>query len=134
MSQALRKLTGRHRQAAKRIVIFINQIREKIGVMFGTPETTTGGRALKFYASVRIDIRRIGADQGRRATSIGNRTKAKVVKNKVAPPFTRGRVRHHVRRGHQPAGRSARPRRRDQLPQALGHVDQLRRDAPGPRS
>ena len=68
-------------------VIFINQIRMKIGVMFGNPETTTGGNALKFYASVRLDIRRIGADQGRARRSIGNRTRVKVVKNKVAPPF-----------------------------------------------
>lgn len=85
MSQALRKLTSIvHKSNCA--VIFINQIREKIGVMFGSPETTTGGRALKFYSSVRIDIRRIGALK--EADSIvGNRTKAKVVKNKVAPPF-----------------------------------------------
>lgn len=85
MSQALRKLTavvGR----SNTCLIFINQIREKIGVMFGNPETTTGGRALKFYASVRIDIRRIASiKDGDRVT--GNRTKAKIVKNKVAPPF-----------------------------------------------
>ena len=85
MSQALRKLTGTISKS-RTIVIFINQIRMKIGVMFGNPETTTGGNALKFYASVRLDIRRIGAikhgDQ-----VIGNRTRVKVVKNKVAPPF-----------------------------------------------
>jgi recombination protein RecA len=85
MSQALRKLTGVVAKS-KTCLIFINQLREKIGVMFGNPETTTGGRALKFYSSVRIDIRRIGAikdgDQ-----MIGGRTRAKVVKNKVAPPF-----------------------------------------------
>jgi recombination protein RecA len=85
MSQALRKLTGAISKS-KTCVIFINQIREKIGVMFGNPETTTGGRALKFYASVRIDIRRTGSiKEG--TDIVGNRTKAKVVKNKVAPPF-----------------------------------------------
>ncbi len=85
MSQALRKLTGAISKS-ECIVIFINQLREKIGVMFGSPETTTGGRALKFYASVRIDIRRIGAiKEGDR--NVGNRVKAKVVKNKIAPPF-----------------------------------------------
>lgn len=85
MSQALRKLTGVVSKS-KTSLIFINQIREKIGVMFGSPETTTGGRALKFYSSIRVDIRRIGAiKDGDRIA--GNRTKAKVVKNKVAPPF-----------------------------------------------
>ena len=85
MSQALRKLTGAIAKS-ECIVIFINQLREKIGVMFGSPETTTGGRALKFYSSVRIDIRRIGAiKDGDR--NVGNRVRAKVVKNKVAPPF-----------------------------------------------
>jgi recombination protein RecA len=85
MSQALRKLTGVVNKTST-AVIFINQIREKIGVMFGSPETTTGGRALKFYASVRLDIRRIGAIK-KGDEVIGNRTKVKVVKNKVAPPF-----------------------------------------------
>ncbi|MEZ2371868.1 recombinase RecA [Arthrobacter sp. RCC_34] len=85
MSQALRKITGRLNQT-KTTAIFINQLREKIGVFFGSPETTTGGKALKFYASVRMDVRRIqtlkeGAD------SVGNRTKVKIVKNKMAPPF-----------------------------------------------
>ncbi len=85
MSQALRKLTGAL-SSSKTTAIFINQLREKIGVMFGSPETTTGGRALKFYASVRLDVRRIetlkdGTD------SVGNRTRVKVVKNKMAPPF-----------------------------------------------
>jgi recombination protein RecA len=85
MSQALRKITSALNQS-KTTAIFINQLREKIGVMFGSPETTTGGRALKFYASVRLDIRRIetlkdGTD------AVGNRTRVKVVKNKVAPPF-----------------------------------------------
>lgn len=85
MSQALRKLTG---SIAKSncMVIFINQIRLKIGVMFGNPETTTGGNALKFYASVRLDIRRIGAIKDRE-TVVGNQTRVKVVKNKMAPPF-----------------------------------------------
>lgn len=85
MSQALRKLTGIVSQS-KTCFIFINQLREKIGVSFGNPETTTGGKALKFYASVRLDIRRIGSiKEGEKV--IGNRTKVKVVKNKVAPPF-----------------------------------------------
>ena len=85
MSQALRKLTGAIAKSDC-IVIFINQLREKIGVMFGSPETTTGGRALKFYSSVRIDIRRIGAIKDGE-NNVGNRVRAKVVKNKVAPPF-----------------------------------------------
>ena len=85
MSQALRKLTGNIKRS-NTIVIFINQLRMKIGVMFGNPETTTGGNALKFYSSVRLDIRRIGAiKQGDEV--IGNRTRVKVVKNKLAPPF-----------------------------------------------
>ncbi len=85
MSQALRKLTGSINKS-NCIVIFINQIRMKIGVMFGSPETTTGGNALKFYSSVRMDIRRIGAIKDK-TNVIGNRTRVKVVKNKVAPPF-----------------------------------------------
>jgi recombination protein RecA len=85
MSQALRKLTGVVSKS-KTCLIFINQLREKIGVMFGNPETTTGGRALKFYSSVRIDIRRIGAIKDGE-TMVGGRTRAKIVKNKVAPPF-----------------------------------------------
>jgi recombination protein RecA len=85
MSQALRKLTGVVAKS-KTILIFINQLREKIGVMFGNPETTTGGRALKFYASVRIDIRRIASIKDGDQV-IGGRTRVKVVKNKVAPPF-----------------------------------------------
>ncbi|MBC11837.1 MAG: recombinase RecA [Rhodothermaceae bacterium] len=85
MSQALRKITGTIKRT-NTILIFINQIRMKIGVMFGSPETTAGGRALKFYASVRMDIRRIGAiKDGQEVT--GNRTRVKIVKNKVAPPF-----------------------------------------------
>jgi recombination protein RecA len=85
MSQALRKLTGAVSKS-KASLIFINQLREKIGVMFGNPETTTGGRALKFYSSVRVDIRRIGAIKDGEDV-VGNRTRVKVVKNKMAPPF-----------------------------------------------
>src|SRR6202047_1474277 len=85
MSQALRKLTGNIKRS-NTIVIFINQIRMKIGVMFGNPETTTGGNALKFYSSVRMDIRRIGAIKNGEEV-VGNQTRVKVVKNKVAPPF-----------------------------------------------
>ena len=85
MSQALRKLTATI-SSTNTCFIFINQLRDKIGVMFGSPETTTGGKALKFYASVRMDIRRIGAiKEGDKV--VGNRTKVKFVKNKVAPPF-----------------------------------------------
>jgi recombination protein RecA len=85
MSQALRKLTGAISKS-KCTVIFINQIREKIGVMFGNPETTTGGRALKFYSSIRIDVRRTQTIKDGEQ-SIGARTRARVVKNKIAPPF-----------------------------------------------
>ncbi len=85
MSQALRKLTGVISRS-KTVLVFINQLREKIGVMFGNPETTPGGRALKFYSSVRLDIRRIGAVKDG-TDVVGNRTRVKVVKNKVAPPF-----------------------------------------------
>ena len=85
MSQAMRKLTGIISKT-RTVAVFINQLREKIGVTYGNPETTTGGRALKFYASVRIDVRR--ADSIKQGTeSLGNRTRAKIVKNKVAPPF-----------------------------------------------
>lgn len=86
MSQALRKLTSAIARS-KTIVIFINQLREKVGVMFGNPEVTTGGRALKFYSSVRIDIRRAEAIKDPTKDIIGNRTRIKIVKNKVAPPF-----------------------------------------------
>ena len=86
MSQALRKLTSTLAKS-NTCAIFINQIREKIGVMFGNPETTSGGRALKFYASIRMDIRRIATIKGPENTAIGNRVKVKVVKNKMAPPF-----------------------------------------------
>jgi recombination protein RecA len=85
MSQALRKLTGSVARS-NTLLIFLNQIRLKIGVMFGNPETTTGGNALKFYASVRMEIRRIGSIK-ERDTTTGNQTRVKVVKNKMAPPF-----------------------------------------------
>ncbi len=87
MSAAMRKLTALISKA-RTIVVFTNQIREKIGVMFGNPETTPGGKALKFYASVRVDIRRIGAIKTSDGVVTGNRTKVKIVKNKIAPPFT----------------------------------------------
>ncbi|MBP5228305.1 MAG: recombinase RecA [Kiritimatiellae bacterium] len=87
MSQAMRKLTSAIAQT-KTLCIFTNQVREKIGVMFGNPETTPGGKALKFYASVRLNVQRIGALKDPTGTVIGNRTRVKVVKNKVAPPFT----------------------------------------------
>ncbi len=96
MSQALRKLTGAIARSNTALV-FINQLREKIGVVFGNPEVTPGGRALKFYSSVRIEIRRVESlKQG--TTIIGNRVRCKVVKNKVAAPVPPGRVRHHVHR------------------------------------
>ena len=85
MSQALRKLAGVISKS-NTIVIFINQLREKVGVMFGNPETTTGGKALKFYASIRLDVRRIDSIKNGNDV-VGNRTRIKVVKNKVAPPF-----------------------------------------------
>jgi recombination protein RecA len=87
MSQALRKLTAAISRS-KTLCIFINQIRMKIGVMFGNPETTTGGNALKFYSSIRLDVRRVGAIKNAEEV-IGNRTAVKVVKNKMAPPFTK---------------------------------------------
>ncbi len=87
MSAAIRKLTALISKA-RTVCIFTNQIREKIGVMFGNPETTPGGKALKFYSSVRVDIRRIGAIKQTDGTVTGNRTRMKMVKNKVAPPFT----------------------------------------------
>lgn len=90
MSQAMRKLTGAVSKS-KTCVVFINQVRDKIGVMFGNPETTTGGRALKFYTSIRIDIRRIGQIKAGEDI-VGNRTKVKVVKNKLAPPFREAEV------------------------------------------
>ena len=102
MSQALRKLTGAVSRSNTALV-FTNQLREKIGVMFGNPETTPGGRALKFYASVRLDIRRIETIKTG-TESVGSRVRVKVVKNKVAAAVPRRRVRRHVRRGHLQEG------------------------------
>ena len=94
MSQALRKLTAAIARS-NAAVIFTNQIRQKIGIMFGNPETTTGGNALKFYASLRLDIRRIGQIKDGENV-IGSRTRVKVVKNKLSPPLPAGGVRYHV--------------------------------------
>ena len=127
MSQALRKLTGAINRS-QTALIFTNQLREKIGVMFGNPETTPGGRALKFYASVRMDIRRIetlktGTD------AIGSRQGGE---EQGRQPVPRCRVRHHVQRGHQPRGRTARRRHRRRHPGQDGRVVQLRRHPPRP--
>ena len=124
MSQALRKLTG-NLNKSRTIAIFINQLREKIGVMFGSPETTPGGRALKFYSSVRLDIRRIetikdGAG-GRRQPGAGEGRQEQDLTAVQA-----GRVRHHVRQGHQPRGLAARRRRRSRHRQEVGRVVHLR--------
>ena len=133
MSQALRKLTATISKSMT-IVIFINQIRQKIGVMFGNPETTTGGNALKFYSSVRLDIRRISAIKDGQEV-VGSRTRVKVVKNKLAPPFQRGGVRHRLRRGHIEGGRHRGPRGRGEPRREVGYMVLLRRRAhrPGER-
>ena len=125
MSQALRKLTGIVSKS-KTCLIFINQLREKIGVMFGNPETTTGGRALKFYSSVRIDIRRIGAIKDGDMV-VGGRTRVKVVKNKVCAAVPRGGVRRHVRRGDLTRGRSAGPGSRSEDRREERNLVRLRR-------
>ncbi len=134
MSQALRKLTGTISKSST-IVIFINQIRMKIGVMFGNPETTTGGNALKFYATQRLDIRRIGAIKDGDA---GDRQPhpRQGGEEQGRPALQGGRVRHHVRPGDQPRGRRARPRLERQHRREERHLVQLRRraDRPGPRA
>lgn len=124
MSQALRKLTSSISKT-KTVCIFINQLRDKIGVVYGNPETTTGGNALKFYASVRIDIRRVSVIKDGEE-QLGTRTRVKVVKNKVAP-VQEGRIRHHVRRGHLEDRRNHRPGRGLRNHQEIGFVVLLRR-------
>jgi recombination protein RecA len=132
MSQALRKLTATIKKT-NCMVIFINQIRMKIGVMFGSPETTTGGNALKFYASVRLDIRRTGTIK-KGDEAIGNETKVKVVKNKVSP-LQDGRVRHSVWRRHQPRRRDSGHgrERQDSGKERCLVCLQRRKNRPGPR-
>ena len=105
MSQAHAQADRRHRQDRHRRHLHQPAASEKVGIVYGNPEVTAGGRALKYYSSVRIDVRRTEALKDSSGAVIGSRTRAKVVKNKVAPPFREGVVRHHVRRGHLQIGR-----------------------------
>ena len=130
MSQAMRKLAG-NLNRTNTVCLFTNQIREKVGVQFGSPETQPGGRALKFYSSQRLDIRRIETlKEGTEA--VGNRVRVKVVKNKVALAVPPGRIRHRVRRRDLARGRPARLRHRARPGPEIGLLLLLRRDAARP--